>query len=282
MMRERGFTLIEVVIAIGIGALIMLSLSMIVRSTVDAKISIESEARARRLGPTLMATISRDLRNTWVTGIDENVELEGIWFEGKQNGSDEAASDEMWFVTSIDSYMKYEGISSDLTEVGYYLKPNEAPDNSPLAGLFSLYRREDFLVDKRPSEGGLAVKLHDRVISFRVWFYEIPRDAVTEEGGIDPAALETVVEKGGATELKEWDSKVNEHIPYAVRVELILDVTPIDAYNRHEKRRIAVYETLVRLPDFPKIDDKFKLFSVQAPTAPAATPTPPPAPAPGG
>ncbi len=282
MMRARGFTLIEVVIAIGIAALIMVSLTLIVRSTVDAKISIESEARARRLGPTLMATISRDLRNTWVTGIDENVALEGAWFEGKQNGGDEAASDELWFVTSIDSYMKYEGISSDLTEVGYYLKPNDVPDNSPLAGLFSLYRREDFLVDKRPTEGGLAVKLHDRVISFRVWFYEIPRDAVTDDGGIDPAALERVVERGAATELKEWDSKAKERIPYAVRVELILDATPIDAYNRNEKRRIAVYETLVRLPDFPKIDDKFKLFSVQAPAAPAATPTPPPAPAPGG
>ncbi len=270
MMRPRGFTLLELVIALFLGATIMVSLALIVRGTVDVKIAIESESRARRLGPTLMATISRDLRNAWVTGHDENVQIDGSWFRGQENGSDDAAQDELYFVTSIPSYMRYEGISSDLTEVGYYLRENDAPDDSALAGLYSLYRREDFLVDKRPDEGGLGVKLHDRVISFRVLYYELPRDAVDAEGNLDPAALEEVVTRGGSTERGDWDAKEMNRLPYAVRVELILDATPIDAYNRRQKRRIAVYETLVRLPDFPRIDENFRLFSIQAPPAPPA------------
>ncbi|MCC6465839.1 MAG: prepilin-type N-terminal cleavage/methylation domain-containing protein [Planctomycetes bacterium] len=271
-MRARAFTLIELVITIAITAIIVTSLGYILRSTVDSKIQVESEIRARRLGPGLMEIIARDLRNAWATGPDEQTEIDGSWFTGKHSGDDDRGEDELWFVTSVDSYMRYNGITSDLTEVGYYLKENEAEEGSPLAGLYSLYRREDFLVDKRPSEGGLGVKLHDRVVSFRVRYYDLPRDALDAEGNLDPAQLEEIVELGAGTETDTWDAKDQERLPYAVRIELILDATPADAYSRKQKKRYAVYETLVRLPDFPKLDNKFKLFNVQPPTAPAATP----------
>ena len=279
--NRAGLTLVEIVIAMLITALIVTSLGLIVRSTVDAKISVEAEARARRLGPNIMATISRDLRNAWATGPDENVELDGDWFRGDHNGGDDDAQDELWFVSSIDSYMKYQGISSDLTEVGYYIKENEVDDDSALAGLYSLYRREDFSVDKRPDEGGLGIKMHDRVVSFRIWYYDLPRDAVTEEGKLDPTALEDVVKRGSSTETDSWDAEEEGRLPYAVRVELILDATPIDAYNRKRKKRYAVYETVVRLPDFPALDENFRLFTAQAPAVPAApaegeSTTPPP------
>lgn len=270
--NRKGFTLIEIVIAMLITALIVTSLGLIVRSTVDAKISVEAEARARRLGPNIMATISRDIRNCWATGPDENVDLTGDWFRGEHHGGDEDGQDEIWFVSSIDSYMKYQGISSDLTEVGYYVKENKVDDDSPLDGLYSLYRREDFSVDKYPDEGGLGIKMHDRVVSFRIWYYDLPRDAVTDEGKLDPAALEDVVTKGSGTEEDSWDAESKGRIPYAVRVELVIDATPPDAYNRNQKKRYAVYETLVRLPDFPKLDENFKLFTATAPAAPAPTP----------
>ena len=266
---SAGFTLIEIVIAILITALIVTPLGVIVKSTVDAKIAVEAEARSRSLGPNIIATISNDIRNTWATGPDDVAEIDGSWFKGDHNGDDDSAQDEMWFVTSINSYMRYEGISSDLTEVGYYLKENDAEAGSGLEGLYSLYRREDFSVDKRPDEGGLGIKMHDRVVSFRVWYYDLPRDAVTEDGKLDPTALEDIVDRGSANEKDSWDSEEEGRLPYAVRVELILDATPIDAYNRRTKKRYAVYETVVRLPDFPALDDNFKLFSAQAPAAPA-------------
>lgn len=270
MMRRRnsrGFTLIEIVIALGITAIIMVSIITILTATVDAKIAVETEARARRLGPSIMAIISRDLRNAWATGPIEEVEIDGTWMVGEHKGGDNDGQDEIWFVTSIDSYLRYNGISSDLTEVGYYIKPNETrSENDPLDGLFSLYRREDFSVDKRPDEGGVGLLLHDRVVSFRIWYYDLPRDAVTEDGKIDPMALEDIVLRGSSTELDSWDSDEEGRLPYAVRVELVLDATPIDAYNRQRKKRYAVYETLVRLPDFPKLDENFRLFSAQSPT----------------
>jgi general secretion pathway protein J len=270
--HNRGFTLIEIVIAIAITAIIMTSLGVILKSTVDSKIAVESESRARRLGPAIMSIIASDLRNAWATGPVEDVEIDGSWFYGRHNGGDDDAMDELHFVTSIDSYLKYEGISSEITEVGYFVEENKVPDDSPLAGLYSLYRREDFLVDKRPDEGGVGVLMHDRVVSFRVWYYDLPRDAITDEGKIDPTALEQIVERGSTTEEDDWDAKDSERLPYAVRVELVLDATPIDAYNRHRKKRYAVYETLVRMPDLPKLDENFRLFTAQAPQAPQAPP----------
>jgi len=267
--HNRAFTMIEIVIAIMITAIIMTAMGTILMSTVDSKIAVETEARARRMGPSIMAIIARDLRNTWATGPDENVEMDGTWMRGEHNGGDDDAQDEIWFVTSIDSYLRYNGISSDLTEVGYYVKPNEtSKENDPLEGLYSLYRREDFSVDKRPDEGGLGLLMHDRVVSFRIWYYDLPRGAITDEGKIDPLALEEIVERGSSDELDAWDTEEEDRLPYAVRVELILDATPIDAYNRRQKRRYAVYEALVRMPDFPKLDENFRLFSAQSPAAP--------------
>lgn len=271
MMRSRGYLLLEMLLALMMASILMLSLGLIIQRTMESRNAFESEARARRLGPRLMETIARDLRNTWVTGVDPEVEILGSWFRGEHHGSDDEAQDEIWFVTSVDSYMRYEGISSDLTEVGYYLRRNEE-DDGPLGGLYSLYRREDFMVDKRPDEGGLGVKLHDRVVSFRIRYYDLPRDAVGEEGKLDPAALDEVVTRGVDTERDDWDSKEQERIPYAVRVELVLDVTPIDAFNWREIRRLAVYETLVRLPDFPKIDENFRLLNITAPQPAAQQP----------
>ncbi|MEE9311437.1 MAG: prepilin-type N-terminal cleavage/methylation domain-containing protein [Planctomycetota bacterium] len=274
-MNRRGFTLIEVMLAVMLTAVVLAPFVMILKSTIDVKIKIETEFRARKLGPTIMATISRDLRNAWATGPVEGVEIDGSWFKGKHNGGDDDAEDALAFVTSINSYMRYNGISSDLTEVGYYLKENETEgDNDPLEGLFSLYRREDFLVDKRPDEGGLGIKLHDRVVSFRVWYYDLPRSAIDDEGAINPEALEELVQPGSEEEKDDWDTDDDDRLPYAVRIELVLDATPIDAYNRKKKKRHAVYQAVVRLPAFPKLDDKFKLFNVQPPALPAATPPP--------
>ncbi|MHC4839400.1 MAG: PulJ/GspJ family protein [Planctomycetota bacterium] len=273
-MIRKGFTLLEVLLAIFITAVILTPLVMILQNTVDVKIKIETESRTRRLGPTIMATVSRDLQNAWATGPTEDVEIEGEWFKGEHNGGDDDATDELWFVTSINSYMRYNGISSDLTEVGYYLKENDVKDDdSPLAGLYSLYRREDFLVDKYPDEGGVGIKLHDRVVSFRVWYYDLPRDALDENGAIDPQELEDIVTNIDNAK-DSWDASDDDRLPYAVRIELILDATPIDAYNRKKKKRHAVYEAVVRMPAFPKLDDNFKLFNVQPPALPAK-PEPP-------
>lgn len=278
---DLGFTLIEVVIALFIAAVVLSALVMVLRATVEAKILVENESRVRRLGPNLMATISRDLKNAWATGEHPDVEVEGSYFRGEAKGDDDRAEDEMWFVTSVNSYLTYEGISSDLTEVGYYVKPNTESEG-PLAGLLSLYRREDFLVDKRPDEGGLGVLMHDRVVSFRVRYYDLPRDSVLDTGAIDPLALEKIVDRNEGEPLEEWDSADEGRLPYAVRVELVIDVTPLDAFNRGTKRRFAVYETLVRLPDFAALDDKFLLFTAKPlPTPAAPNPNPNPNPPPG-
>lgn len=296
---RRGFTLLELVLTLVITATLMASLTVILMSTVEVKVKLESETRARKMGPAILEIIARDLRNAWATskvnakagssggtsggtsgsggtggtgGSGSTAEstdttdagdtgVEGPFFKGEHKGDDDEASDELWFVTSVDSYMRYHGIRSDLTEVGYYVSKDAE------TGLARLYRREDFSVDKMPAEGGLGVKLTDRLVSFRVWYYEKP------PADAEPEAYDEVVKRGGEYEYDEWDSDDKKRLPFAVRIELVIDVTPLDAFNRKQERRLGVYQTLVRIPDFPDLDDKFKLYQLalpkETPPAPA-------------
>lgn len=258
----RGFTLLELVLTMVITGTLLASLTVIVISTVDVKVRLESETRARKLGPAILEIISRDLRNAWATGPDksenkgEEVKIEGQFFKGAHNGDNDSGADEVWFVTTVDSYMRYEGLRADLCEVGYYVRKN------PEGGLSSLYRREDFSIDKRPDEGGLGVRLSDRVVSFRIRYYDRPKN---DE---DPKEYEEVVRKDGKFQEDDWDIEKHQRLPYAVRIELVLDVTPADSYKRGRERRIGVYETLVRMPDIPKLDDKYQLYQLALPTEP--------------
>lgn len=267
----RGFTLLELVLTLVITGTLLASLTVIVISTVDVKVRLESETRARKLGPAILEIIARDLRNAWATGPDksenkgEEVKIEGQFFKGAHNGDDDSGADEVWFVTTVDSYMRYEGLRADLCEVGYYVKKN------PDGGLNSLYRREDFSIDKRPDEGGLGVRLSDRVVSFRIRYYDRPKN---EE---DPKEYEEVVRKDGKFQEDDWDIEKHQRLPYAVRIELVLDVTPADSYKRGRERRIGVYETLVRMPDIPKLDDKYQLYQLALPTEPKPDDTKKPA-----
>ncbi len=285
---RRGFTLLELVLTMVITALLLSSLAAIVMSTAEVKVKLESETRARKMGPAILEIIARDLRNAWATskanskttttettstggtggtgttdgsttttttdatGAGE-IGVEGLFFKGEHKGGEDDATDELWFVTSVDSYMRYHGIRSDLTEVGYYVSRDSE------TGLNRLYRREDFSIDKMPNEGGLGVKLTDRLVSFRVRYYEKPK---AED---DPKAFDEVV-SGNDYVYDEWDSDDKNRLPYAIRIELVLDVTPLDAYNRKTERRLGVYETIVRLPDFPDLDDKFKLYQLALPS----------------
>ena len=290
---RRGFTLLELVLTLVITGTLLASLTMILISTAEVKVKLESETRARKMGPAILEIIARDLRNAWATskinakagstsgtggtggtggstdtttsGSETgagDVGLEGSFFVGEHKGDEDAAMDELWFVTSVDSYMRYHGIRSDLTEVGYYVKADSD------TGLYRLYRREDFSVDKMPNEGGLGVKLTDRLVSFRVKYYEKP------EADADPKAYDEVV-SGRDYELDEWDADEKKRLPYAVRIEIVLDVTPLDAFNRKRERRLGVYHTLVRLPDFPDLDDKFKLYQLALPSDKPAAPAAP-------
>ena len=290
---RRGFTLLELVLTLVITGTLLASLTMILISTAEVKVKLESETRARKMGPAILEIIARDLRNAWATskinakagstsgtsgtsgtggtgGTTDtttsgsetgagDVGLEGSFFVGEHKGDEDAAMDELWFVTSVDSYMRYHGIRSDLTEVGYYVKADSD------TGLYRLYRREDFSVDKMPNEGGLGVKLTDRLVSFRVKYYEKP------EADADPKAYDEVV-SGRDYEFDEWDADDKKRLPYAVRIEIVLDVTPLDAFNRKRERRLGVYHTLVRLPDFPDLDDKFKLYQLALPSDKPTTP----------
>jgi len=101
--------------------------------------------------------------------------------------------------------------SSAVCEVGYRMRRSERYD-----GLYALYRREDFGVDSEPFEGGKFYKLADRVVEFRIDFFE--EDPGKPEGD-------------EALGIMDWDAKEKKGLPYAARITLVIQ-PPVERDDR--------------------------------------------------
>jgi len=94
-----------------------------------------------------------------------------------------------------DGVRRSEDRTSPLTEVGYACRVNDEDSD-----YLELWRREDYFVDDKPTDGGHYTLVYDRIRTFRLRYYPIPEEAQVKEG------------------LEEWDSGLKKGIPYAIRV----------------------------------------------------------------
>src|SRR5687768_436184 len=131
---QRGFTLIEVMLAVGITAMVMLTVHMTFMGTIQASVEMESLSEDKEPGPRILAMIERDLDGLWHTNIKKNRVLQG-------RNLDIAGSpaDRIDLLTTTDAT----GIVIDsagnprrpgLCEVGYWLRQN--PENPQLLELW--------------------------------------------------------------------------------------------------------------------------------------------------
>ncbi len=195
-----GFTLMEVMVALSIMAMIMTGLYSTLDTTLRTRDQLEYETRAARMGPELLDILEKDLQRAWIANIaDDKV------FLGQDNTVNGEQADTLLFISTVDSTITqrigaYE-VPSDLAETGYRLKANPA-----FSDLLELWRRQDYHVDEEPLEGGLYELMHDRVVSFQLRYVE---------------AMERSPEW-----LDDWDSSTRHALPAAIQVDLVLEVGP--------------------------------------------------------
>jgi len=221
---ERGFTLMEVLVALAIMSLVMVALYSVLNASLLARDTLEREARVVRVGPDILDLIEADLRRAWVMDIDEDQV-----FKGESKTIDGEPADALSFLTTVDStvtrHVDEREVPSDICETGYRLRRNAA-----LPDVRELWRRQSFHVDDKPLEDGVYELLHDRVISFQVhYFDEVDKDA---------------------EERTEWDAAVRHRLPALVQIDLALEAVPRttedlgrqDAASRvqHFRRMIAL------------------------------------------
>ena len=187
---RSGFTLLEVILAIALTALVMSMLYGVVSSTILAQRRVEAEMFISEVGPALTTQIRQDLDAVF------QPDAEGEYFVGIDRTSGSGESDRVDFLATVMAYGsedEYEepGFHS-VNEIGYQLVPNDTE-----SGVGVLYRRLDYFVDEDPLRGGRLVELYDRVLSFDVQYFD------------------------GTQWQKSWATKDNEgNLPEAIKVEL--------------------------------------------------------------
>ncbi|TAH38532.1 MAG: prepilin-type N-terminal cleavage/methylation domain-containing protein [Planctomycetota bacterium] len=199
---RRGFTLMEILVALFISAMVMTSVLVSLDYTQRAVDAVHNIIETESAGPRVMALLREDLSRLAVVDRREFTLLRG------QNESLHGAdADQLDFVAYRRSVRPFHDLVRDrdvyapLVEVGYRLR-----ENPRLADFLELYRREDFFEDEKPFEDGQFTLLYDRMINFDVRYYERPEtDPMWED---------------------EWDSTEREGLPFAVEVRMELEVQP--------------------------------------------------------
>ena len=271
--------MIEILIALSITAIIMSFIVGVVINMIQQRNEIESTSKSQIIGPGILRLITQDLEATFIYQLDElkkkaaeneaeeaeggNGELPGgnpprnnnnnednetgniyeemkvNYFIGEDQGSEENAQNTLHFVTSLDSKLRIGNKQSDICEVGYYLVKND--NNKYRDDLYILYRREDFFLDKEPTEGGKAIKIYDRVKALEFKYYVKPEN----ESEYDD------LYEGTAEPEDEWDNTEDGGLPYAVEIIIWIDLSNDKQVQQDEENvKVHKYRTLVMLPAY--------------------------------
>ena len=215
MGQRRHFTLIEMMVAVALMALVLAMVGGIFLSVLNTRDKVQQSLDQDKAGYGLLATIRRDLTGVYAYA------LGGAAFVGEDEslGSDQSA-DRLHFVTTAQVAGSQDGVKSRLSEIGYRL--DKAQEGEALV----LYRRAGPL-EGDPLKGGSYKGLYVGVQSLDIKYFD-PED-------------------------KEWKDEWRhaERLPQAVKV--LLKLSPDErerAAAEAEGRQMNVshYEMIVGIP----------------------------------
>jgi prepilin-type N-terminal cleavage/methylation domain-containing protein len=195
-----GFTLVEVLLAMMITAMVMASVSTTFLTTLEAREDVASMTESTEAGPRILALLERDLQGLWHHGVKNNAVL-----RGRNMDIAGTPADRIDFLTQTDAIgVVIDGNNTPrrppVCEVGYWLKRNENTHD-----LFELWRREDPMVDNDLLTGGEFQLIHDRIKSFDISYYP-PLGARAER------------------DVKmEWNSAEEDSLPRRMKIEFTIE-----------------------------------------------------------
>lgn len=205
---RRGFTLVELMLAILILSIMMSIVYGVVVSTVTAAKRVEEITAASEVGPAILTRIRADLEAAFLP-------KEGEYFVGLKKPGAGNDRDRVDLVSSDVAYGSENDVEEakfhSINEVGY-----QVLESTKIQGVGILYRREDYFIDADPLKGGRLTELYDRVRSFSLRYYD------------------------GKEWRPDWSSKAQKGLPKAVEIELKILVTHNDDQNHEQKFKTTV------------------------------------------
>ncbi len=234
--RQRGFTLVEVVVAITLLSLLLVGVYTVAVGTMKAKRRIDQSAAIYTAGPAILDLVERDFRSAYFYGVKDMKALKAQ--RESVSGTECTILD---LVTTVRSRNAVEvedrEVRADVTEIGYRLRGS---DDNP--GCLELYRREQFFFDDDLLRGGDYYLVYDRVKSFTVDFFEQEE----QEGSVTSSIAQ---EEGKET----WDTVDAKAMPRAARITLELPAPPELSGDPEAEAKIYKF---VRWVLFPTADDR--------------------------
>ena len=206
---EGGMTLIEISVAIAIlGMMVGLVYTMIAQA-IKGRDMIKEGLQEPKMANAILAQILKDFRYLSFPPLKGET---GFFGQNRtENGKD---ADRVDFITARDTRTvgseddgarTSDDRRSPLSEVGYACRVSETNPE-----YIELWRREDYYVDSDPVNGGRYSLLYDRIRRFSLRFF--------------PSSEEQAREEEGNAGLEDWDSRTRHKVPYAIILEIEMDV----------------------------------------------------------
>ncbi len=210
--RRSGFTLIEIVLAVALCALVMALVYGVLLSTIQAAERIDELTHGSEIGPAILAQIREDVGGAFLPDDDQG------YFVGQER----AGRDRLDFVSSAAVFAPEttgsEPAVHSVNEIGYQVKDGPSPED----GLV-LYRRVDPFIDAQPLQGGRLTAVAEKITSFKVTYWD------------------------GAEWHNSWVASERENrLPDSIRVELKLRVPDRMAEGGFSQRTFTTIIPMVK------------------------------------
>lgn len=219
---QRGFTLVEIVVAVTLLALTMTFVYEILMNTIRSRDAVTEGLETPKIDNAITDQILKDFRFLyWRQG--QLPADAGFW--GRPTNVSSAGRVD--FITARTSRLAQLEESNavvgyaPLVEVGYAPRRNEGGGKGRW---IELWRRESYFVDDNPTEGGKYDLIYDKLRKFSLRYYNLPEERAEGDDGTE-----------------EWDTKIQHKLPYAISLEFEYDVRENDDPEPHGKvRRIIL------------------------------------------
>jgi prepilin-type N-terminal cleavage/methylation domain-containing protein len=226
---QGGFTLLELTVAIGILGVVLGLMYQVIQGTIEGRNMVYEELRKPKVANAILGQIFKDFRYIYWGGL-----VGDAGFRGRPRRLSGMDADQVAFVTARrtrtvgaedDGNHSQDDRESYLTETGYACRLN---DDNP--EWLELWRREDYFVDSKPTEGGYYTLVYDKIRNFRIRYFPTPEEHFEDKEG-----------------LEEWDSAQKKGIPYAILLKIDFDIHKAQDGSLEEKEEIDPIHRIILL-----------------------------------
>ncbi len=164
--QKRGFTLMEVLLAIAIAAVVITIINSVFFSSHEVVRAVGAQTEVYQVARIAMDRMIKDLSCSYVPSEELSKEqMQRYNFLGEDEEDEGMPRDYISFVSAADMGMS--PVFSGLCEIGYYLKESDEQ-----GGMFSLIRREDSLPDSDVSQGGNTMEIAENLVGMDIVYID--------------------------------------------------------------------------------------------------------------